>query len=123
MGLCIQVKKTKDEFDIGYGGYFSLRYHIIKSIDEKLADIWKKSVLGEISQIPLEDFEKLWKLGLTDFLFHSDCDGLLGRRKVKRTLVALEKINFINEDWKKEFEELKNILRIAIKNKSSIKYL
>lgn len=35
---------------------------------------------------------------------------------------ALEKIDFKNEDWKEYFDGLKNILRIAVANKSSVRY-
>lgn len=123
MGLCMRVKKSGDAFYIGYGGYFALRYHIISCIDKDIADKWKKGcIYGKEYYLTLEEFKVLYDSKLTDFLCHSDCDGLLGRRKVKRTLLALEKLNFENKDWEKEFEELKNILRIAVENKSSIEY-
>lgn len=122
MGLCIGVKKTGDEWDIGYRGYFILRYLILKEIDENIADVWRDSCIRNGRLLTIEEFKKIYDCKLADFIFHSDCDGLLGRRKVKRTLLALEKIDFKNEEWKDYFDGLKNILRIAAENKSSIRY-
>lgn len=112
MGLCIGVNKTGDEWDIGYRGYFILRYLILKEIDENIADVWRDRCLNRGRRLTLEEFN----------IYHSDCSGILGRRKVKRTLLALEKIDLKNEDWKEYFDGLKNILRIAVANKSSVRY-
>lgn len=122
MGLCIVVNKTGDEWDIGYRGYFILRYLILKEIDENVADVWRDRCLNRGRRLTLEEFKKIYDFKLADFIYHSDCSGILGRRKVKRTLLALEKINFKNEDWKEYFDGLKNILRIAVANKSSVRY-
>lgn len=122
MGLCMRVKKTGDEFDIGYRQYFLLRYLILREVDKDVANVWKDRCLNKGRRLTLEEFKKIYDFKLADFIYHSDCGGLLGRRKVKRTLLALEKIDFKNEEWKDLFDGLKNILRIAVENKSSIKY-
>lgn len=122
MGLCIVVNKTGDEWDIGYRGYFILRYLILKEIDENIADVWRDSRIKNGRLLTIEEYKKIYDYKLADFIFHSDCEGLLGRRKVKRILLALEKIDFKNKDWKDLFDGLKNILRIAVENKSSVRY-
>lgn len=122
MALCIGVKKTGDEWDIGYRGYFILRYLILKEIDENIANVWRNSCIKNGRLLTAEEYKKIYDHKLADFIFHSDCSGLLGRRKVKKTLLALEKIDFKNEDWKDLFDGLKNILRIAVENKSSVEY-
>lgn len=122
MGLCIGVNKTGDEWDIGYRGYFILRYLILKEIDENIADVWRDSRIKNGRLLTIEEYKKIYDYKLADFIFHSDCEGLLGRRKVKRILLALEKIDFKNKDWKDLFDGLKNILRIAVENKSSVRY-
>ena len=122
MALCIGVNKTGDEWDIGYRGYFILRYLILKEIDENIADVWRDSCIRNGRLLTTEGYKKIYDCKLDDFIFHSDCEGLLGRRKVKRTLLALEKIDFKNEEWKEYFDGLKNILRIAVENKSSVRY-
>lgn len=122
MGLCMRVSRTGDEFDIGYRQYFLLRYLILREVDKNVANVWKDRCLNRGRRLTLEEFKKIYDFKLADFVYHSDCSGLLGRRKVKRTLLALEKIDFKNEEWKDLFDGLKNILRIAAENKSSIKY-
>lgn len=122
MALCIHVKKTGDEWDIGYRGYFILRYLILKEIDENIADVWRDSCIKNGRLLTVKEYKKIYDYKLADFIFHSDCEGLLGRRKVKKILLGLEKIDFKNEEWKEYFDGLKNILRIAVENKSGIKY-
>lgn len=122
MGLCMRVSRTGDEWDIGYRGYFLLRYLILREIDENVANVWKNWCLNNGRFFTMEEFKKIYDLKLVDFIAHSDCDGILGRRKVKRTLLGLEKIDFKSEEWKEDFDGLKNIFRIAVENKSSIKY-
>lgn len=61
MGLCMRVKKSGDEFDIGYGGYFALRYHIISCIDKEIAYKWKKGcIYGKEYYLTLEEFKVLY---------------------------------------------------------------
>jgi hypothetical protein len=121
MGLCMNVEKTDEDFFIGYVRYFWLRVEILESIDYFLAKDFKNT----LNEVPISEksFEKLYNLGLHEFMLHSDCDGILELNVIEKTLKALNKVKlFKNSDFKKEFKGLKDILSKAVKSKSNIIY-
>lgn len=121
MGLCMNVEKTDEDFFIGYVRYFWLRVEILESIDYFLAKDFKNT----LNEIPISEksFEKLYNLGLHEFMLHSDCDGILELNVIEKTLKALNKVKlFKNSDFKEEFKGLKDILSKAVKSKSNIIY-
>lgn len=121
MGLCMNVEKTDEDFFIGYVRYFWLRVEILESIDYFLAKDFKNT----LNEVPISEksFEKLYNLGLHEFMLHSDCDGILELSVVEKTLKALNKVKlFKNSDFKEEFKGLKDILSKAVKAKSNIIY-
>lgn len=121
MGLCMNVEKTDEDFFIGYVRYFWLRVEILESIDYFLAKDFKNT----LNEVPISEksFEKLYNLGLHEFMLHSDCDGILELNVIRKTLKALNKVKlFKNSDFKEEFKGLKDILSKAVKSKSNIIY-
>lgn len=121
MGLCMNVEKTDEDFFIGYVRYFWLRVEILESIDYFLAKDFKNT----LNEVPISEksFEKLYNLGLHEFMLHSDCDGILELNVIEKTLKALNKVKlFKNSDFKEEFKGLKDILNKAVKSKSNIIY-
>lgn len=121
MGLCMNVEKTDEDFFIGYVRYFWLRVEILESIDYFLAKDFKNT----LNEVPISEksFEKLYNLGLHEFMLHSDCDGILELNVIEKTLKALNKVKlFKNSDFKEEFKGLKDILSKAVKSKSNIIY-
>lgn len=121
MGLCMNVEKTDEDFFIGYVRYFWLRVEILESIDYFLAKDFKNT----LNEVPISEksFEKLYNLGLHEFMLHSDCDGILELNVIEKTLKALNKVKlFKNSDFKEEFKGLKDILSKAVKYKSNIIY-
>lgn len=121
MGLCMNVEKTDEDFFIGYVRYFWLRVEILESIDYFLAKDFKNT----LNEVPISEksFEKLYNLGLQEFMLHSDCDGILELNVIEKTLKALNKVKlFKNSDFKEEFKGLKDILSKAVKSKSNIIY-
>lgn len=121
MGLCMNVEKTDEDFFIGYVRYFWLRVEILESIDYFLAKDFKNT----LNEVPISEksFEKLYNLGLHEFMLHSDCDGILELNVIEKTLKALNKVKlFKNPDFKEEFKGLKDILSKAVKSKSNIIY-
>lgn len=121
MGLCMNVEKTDEDFFIGYVRYFWLRVEILESIDYFLAKDFKNT----LNEVPISEksFEKLYNLGLHEFMLHSDCDGILELNVIEKTLKALNKVKlFKNSDFKEEFKGLKDILSKVVKSKSNIIY-
>lgn len=121
MGLCMNVEKTDEDFFIGYVRYFWLRVEILESIDYFLAKDFKNT----LNEVPISEksFEKLYNLGLHEFMLHSDCDGILELNVIEKTLKVLNKVKlFKNSDFKEEFKGLKDILSKAVKSKSNIIY-
>lgn len=81
-----------------------------------------KSILGVEISTTCEVFNAIKKLKLNNFIFHSDCDGYLTYRDVKKTLGVLENYDFSNTEWAKTINSFINLLKIARDNKSYIDY-
>lgn len=121
MGLCMEVKKTGDCMEIGYGGYFAIRRFILNEIEDNLGETFSKECIkGKLSE---ELIQKLIDLKIDAFILHSDCDGTLKYRDIKKALPTLMKFDYKkNMDWRDEILELIKLFKIAVKNNSSIKY-
>ncbi|MDY3059301.1 MAG: hypothetical protein SOR11_04795 [Fusobacterium sp.] len=121
MALDLVVKKRGDRMTIGYGAYFNMRIEILNTIQFGLGDKFKKESIHEKFYSD-EVFNTVKKLKLDNFIFHSDCDGYLTYREVKKTLEVLEKYNFSSNEWSKEINQFINLLKKARDKKSYIYY-
>ena len=121
MALDLVVKKRGDRMTIGYGAYFNMRIEILNTIQFGLRDKFKKESIHEKFYSD-EVFNTVKKLKLDNFIFHSDCDGYLTYREVKKTLEVLEKYNFSSNEWSKEINQFINLLKKARDKKSYIYY-
>ena len=130
MGLCmsLNLEEFDEEYDVNmsYGYYLSFRIKLLNSLDEGLGDQFKDELLfkKEISENLLE---RLNKLNLIEFCLHSDCDGKLGLRIIKKTLKTMEKIEIKKEDlldydFCEKLEEVKKIFRKALELHRQITY-
>ena len=130
MGLCmsLNLKEFDEEYDVymSYGYYLSFRIKLLNSLDEGLGDQFKDELLfkKEISENLLE---RLNKLNLIEFCLHSDYDGKLGLRIIKKTLKTMEKIEIKKEDlldydFYEKLEEVKKIFRKALELHRQITY-
>ena len=130
MGLCmsLNLKEFDEEYDVNmsYGYYLSFRIKLLNSLDEGLGDQFKDELLfkKEISENLLE---RLNKLNLIEFCLHSDCDGKLSLRIIKKTLKTMEKIEIKKEDlldydFYEKLEEVKKIFRKALELHRQITY-
>lgn len=130
MGLCmsLNLKEFDEEYDVNmsYGYYLSFRIKLLNSLDEGLGDQFKDELLfkKEISENLLE---RLNKLNLIEFCLHSDCDGKLSLRIIKKTLKTMEKIEIKKEDlldydFCEKLEEVKKIFRKALELHRQITY-
>lgn len=118
MSLDLEVKKTGDSLRIGYGGYLHMRVEILNTIQFGLGDKFKKESFSGQEFYSNELFNAIKKLKLNNFIFHSDCDGYLTYRDVKKTLGVLENYDFSA----KTINSFINLLKIARDNKSYINY-
>ena len=114
MGLCMYNKKLDKSFNIGYGGFFWLKHKILKSVSEDLAEEWEVFSLSQSQRLSNEFVDKLKELELYDLIMHSDCDGKLQRRELKRINKALSKINKVEDNWNEKFLELKEFIRETV---------
>lgn len=112
MGLCMYNKKTGKTFDIGYGIFFWLKYRMLEAISKNLANEWKELPLTQT--ISFYFVKQLKKLGLYDLIMHSDCDGKLLRRELKRINKALSKIDKIDDNYIEVFLELKGFIKETV---------
>ena len=122
MSLDLEVKKTGDSLRIGYGGYLHMRVEILNTIQFGLGDKFKKESFSGQKFYSNEVFNAIKKLKLNNFIFHSDCDGYLTYRDVKKILGVLENYDFSNTEWSKTINSFINLLKIARDNKSYIDY-
>lgn len=122
MALDLEVKNTGDTMRIGYGGYFHIRIEILNTISFRLGDKFEKECLEQRKYFSDELFNEITKLKLDKFIFHSDCNGHLCYRDIKKTLKVLEQYDFNQSNWKDEIYELINLFKIAVENKSYIYY-
>lgn len=130
MGLCmsLNLEEFDKEYDvyISYGYYLSFRIKLLNLLDEGLGDQFKDELLfkQEVSENLLE---RLDKLNLVEFCLHSDCNGKLGLRIIKKTLKTMEKIeikkeDLLDDDFYEKLEEVKKIFRKALELHKQIIY-
>ena len=130
MGLCmsLNLKEFDEEYDVNmsYGYYLSFRIKLLNSLDEGLGDQFKDELLFK-KKISENLLERLNKLNLIEFCLHSDCDGKLSLRIIKKTLKTMEKIEIKKEDlldydFCEKLEEVKKIFRKALELHRQITY-
>lgn len=130
MGLCISLnlEEFDEEYDVNmsYGYYLSFRIKLLNLLDEGLGNQFKNELLFE-QEISEELLEQLNKLNLIEFCLHSDCDGKLSLRIIKKTLKTMEKIKIKKEDlldydFCEKLEEVKKIFRKALELHRQITY-
>ena len=99
-----------------------MRVEILNTIRFGLGDKFKKESFSGQKFYSNEVFNAIKKLKLNNFIFHSDCDGYLTYRDIKKTLGVLENYDFSNTEWSKTINSFINLLKIARDNKSYIDY-
>ena len=107
MGVTITATNSKYSFDMGVGGFLSLRVNIAKAMDRELGEhyatmsfCWRKDewdafdartneILAD-SRFSEEDGDWL------DFLFASDTEGSISHKTCKKILDAIRDVDFGN---------------------------
>ena len=130
MGLCmsLNLEEFDEKYDVNmsYGYYLSFRIKLLNLLDEGLGNQFKNELLFE-QEVSEELLERLNKLNLIEFCLHSDCDGKLSLRIIKKTLKTMEKIEIKKEDlldydFCEKLEEVKKIFRKALELHRQITY-
>lgn len=124
MGLCMDIKKTDYCFNISYRGFTNMRKEIANVYNQRKGKLYEKYILSLLfdnkEKLTFKEFEEMYFGNLQDFMMHSDCDGKLGIRQIKKTLKELEKLDFSNCNYKDEILEMIELFRKAIELKEII---
>ena len=105
MGLDMTTKNG-NSFSISYSGFMGMRLNIAEAYNEEKYELYKKCMN--------------WNLTKKEFLFHSDCDGMLKLCTIRKTLRELEKLNLENCPYKPEIKKMMEFFKEAIKEKQRI---
>ena len=94
MGLCMRTKKKGleniDRFHISYRFYRILRGEILKALDKELGN--KFLTMSYDERFTYDEFVRLANTGLKEFILHSDYNGILKLKTIKKTSKILFKI-------------------------------
>lgn len=116
MGLDMTTKNGNN-FSISYSGFMGIRLNIAKAYDNEKYELYKKCMNRNLTK---KEFKKMYFGDLQEFLFHSDCDGMLKLCTIRKTLRELEKLNLEDCPWKPEIKQMIEFFKEAIKEKQRI---
>ena len=103
MGVCLTSRKSKHVFDMGYGGFQSLRTNIAKAWDSELGEAYADTLMAvmhpkeynqRINEIITNDRFKDEDEDLLDFLFSSDCGGKCSYKTCRKIYQLIKDIDF-----------------------------
>lgn len=128
MGVTIYANNSSYSFDCGYGGFHNLQRNIAKAFDEEFGDHYA-TLMSCWNQEALKAFdEKANRIlsderftadddDILDFLFASDCDGVVSHRTCKKIYELIKDIDFGNKIFTyaaysdgKDYEKFKEFL-------------
>lgn len=125
MGICMMVKRKGTEkirnFNLSYRGYHILRGEVLKVLDKELGN--KFLAMGYDNEFTDDEYVRLANTGLLEFIFHSDFNGILKLKTIKKVSIILSKIELEDREWNRCLNELKNLFYKAIRKGSDIEYL
>lgn len=107
MGVTITATNSSRDFDMGAGGFFSLRANIAKAFDaefgehyETLRHIWRQEEYEafdrKTEEILCHPRFKDEDIDIVEFFFMSDCDGSISHKTCKKIYNLIKDIDFGN---------------------------
>ena len=92
MGLDINIKglSIKETYHGGYSRFNNYRWKLAEAYNKRLGELYKKSILGDISGKEVEEWNNLCNDDLDIFLWHSDCDGKITPKECKKIYNAMK---------------------------------
>ncbi|MEQ3307268.1 hypothetical protein AAA294_07205 [Fusobacterium varium] len=116
MGLDMRTKNG-NSFGISYSGFMGIRLNIAEAYDREKYELYRICMNRSLTK---KEFKKIYFGDLQEFLFHSDCDGILKLCTIRKTLKELEKLDIEGYPWKSEIKQMMEFFREAIKEKQRI---
>ena len=136
MGLCLTSRKSNYAFDMGYGGFKSLRNNICNAYDTELGEVYGDMVMAftkpkeytkRINEILSDERFKDEDLDLIDFLFASDCGGKCNYKVAKKIYELIKDIDFHGEIFTyairsngNDYEDFKKFLKECYQKRRNI---
>lgn len=136
MGVCLTSKKSKYEFNMGYGGFGILRANICNAFDEELCEVYKDTLFAfrepqeytnRVNEILKDSRFKDEDVDIVDFLFASDCDGECSYKTAKKIYDLIKDIDFGGKIFTyaaysdgKDYEKLKAFLKECYQKRRKI---
>ena len=129
MGVCIHANNGKCpiEFDMGYGGFLSLREFIGEELAGEAYTTWAKtndSTSKETLHIICKALHSILGDATYNFLTQTDCEGELTHRECKEMLDKIKPLtnNYYYGYWKREhsFEDFKTLLQYCYSHRTKL---
>lgn len=139
MGVSITATNSKYDFDMGYGGFYSLRTEIAKALDPEFGE----NYAGLGSCFTKEEYVKndrkankiIAKKGLDkkykdvlDFLYASDCGGKASYKTCQKILELIKNKNYRKNGFRyaayshEDYAEFKDFLQECVKNRRNMRW-
>lgn len=109
--------KNGNSFSISYSGFMGMRLNIAEAYNNEKYELYKKMYVLDLTK---KEFKKMYFGDLQEFLFHSDCYGMLKLCTIRKTLKELEKLDIEDCPYKPEIKEMMEFFKEAIKEKQRI---
>lgn len=140
MGVTITATNSSRDFDMGAGGFFSLRTNIAKAFDaefgehyDTLSRIWRhedcEAFDKKTEEILKHSRFKSEDADIVEFLFMSDCDGSISHKTCKKIYDLIKDIDFGNRIFVyaahsdgKDYEYFKEFLLECYKHRRKMRW-
>lgn len=136
MGICLTSRKSSYSFDMGYGGFYSLRTNICKAFDNELGTYYRDVALAlanpeeynrRINMVLKDKRFKKEDADILDFLFESDCEGKCSYKTAKKIYGLIKDIDFGKKIFTyaaysdgKDYENLKVFLKECYQKRRTV---
>lgn len=140
MGVTIKATNSSRSFDMGFGGFMSLRTNIAKAFDKEfgehydtLSTCWKeehyKAFDERTNEILKDPRFKEEDVDIIEFFFASDCEGSISHKTCKKIYNIIKDIDFEGKIFVyaahsdgKDYEYFKEFLLECWKNRRKMRW-
>ena len=140
MGVTITANNSSRSFDMGCGGFMSLRENIALAFDKefgehysKFRSIWKQEDFEafdkETNRILADDRFQEEDVDIVEFLFASDCGGEISYKTCKKIFDLIKGIDFGNKIFTyagrsdgKDYQYFKDFLKECYSNRRKMRW-
>ena len=140
MGVTITANNSSRSFDMGCGGFMSLRENIVLAFDKEFGEhysrfrsIWKQEDFEafdkETNRILADDRFQEEDVDIVEFLFASDCGGEISYKTCKKIFDLIKDIDFGNEIFTyagrsdgKDYQYFKDFLKECYSNRRKMRW-